>query len=152
MSQSEWSDTGKFRSGQQWHWRSFLPLCWPCLLLEFQATIAATSALSDNTASRKKEKKKRRDGEERIFFAFLIGGRTILQKISGDFPSIPMVRTGKHALPRVIKRDMLQGSHTFSLCSGKRASPAKKVMVNPPWEGRQHRLPLSPVPTPHCSR
>lgn len=100
----------------------------------------------------KKKKKKRRDGEERIFFAFLIGGRTILQKISGDFPSIPMVRTGKHALPRVIKRDMLQGSHTFSLCSGKRASPAKKVMVNPPWEGRQHRLPLSPVPTPHCSR
>lgn len=98
----------------------------------------------------KKKKKKKEDGEEGIFFAFLIGGRTILQKISGDFPSIPMVRTGKHALPRVIKRDMLQGSHTFSLCSGKRASPAKKVMVNPPWEGRQHGL-LSPVPT-HCSR
>ena len=36
-----------------------------------------------------KKKKRGRDGEERIFFAFLIGGRTILQKISGDFPSIP---------------------------------------------------------------
>lgn len=67
-------------------------------------------------------------------------------------PIYPMVRTGTHALPRVIKRDVLQGSHTFSLCSGRRASPAKKVMVNPPWEGRQHRLPLSPVPTPRCSR
>lgn len=67
-------------------------------------------------------------------------------------PIYPMVRTGTHALPRVIKRDVLQGSHTFSLCSGRRASPGKKVMVNPPWEGRQHRLPLSPVPTPRCSR
>lgn len=67
-------------------------------------------------------------------------------------PIYPMVRTGTHALPRVIKRDVLQGSHTFSLFSGRRASPAKKVMVNPPWEGRQHRLPLSPVPTPRCSR
>ena len=81
----------------------------------------------------KKKKKERERGREerRIFFAFLIWGRTILQKISGDFPSIPMVRTGAHALPWVIKRDMLQGSHTFSLFSGRRDSPAKKGMVNP---------------------
>ena len=132
MSQSEWSDTGQFRSGQQRHWRSFFPLCWPYLLLEFQGTRAATNALSDNTASRKKKKERERGREERrIFFAFLIWGRTILQKISGDFPSIPMVRTGAHALPWVIKRDMLQGSHTFSLFSGRRDSPAKKGMVNP---------------------
>lgn len=152
MSQSEWSDTGQFRSGQQWHWRSFFPLCWPYLLLEFQGTRAATNALSDNTASRKK--KRERGGEERIFFAFLIWGRTILQKISGDFPSIPMVRTGAHALPRVIKRDMLQGSHTFSFFSGRRDSPAKKGMVNP--HGKAGNIvcpiPCPSVPTPHCSR
>ena len=150
MSQSEWSDTGQFRSGQQWHWRSFLPLCWPCLLLEFQATIAATSALSDNTASRKK---KRGEGWRREDLLCISYWReNYFAKNLRRLPIYPMVRTGTHALPRVIKRDVLQGSHTFSLCSGRRASPAKKVMVNPPWEGRQHRLPLSPVPTPRCSR
>ena len=70
--------------------------------MEFQGTIAATSALSDNIASKKKKK---RGGEERIFFAFLIGWRTILQKISGDFQSVPMVRIGACAPPSDCKKE-----------------------------------------------
>lgn len=72
----------------------FLPLCWPCLLLEFQATIACKCPIW--TILLPEKKKKRRDGEERIFFVFLLEG-TILQKSQETSHLFPWSGLKKHA-------------------------------------------------------
>ena len=106
----------------------FLPLCWPYLPLELQGAVAATSALYRQYCFQ--EKKKKWGGGERISFASLIGEKNILQK---NLRRLPMNFHGQDwgiCSPSVVRKAVLQGSHTFSLFSGRWALPANKGMGN----------------------
>lgn len=120
--------------------------------MEFQGTIAATSALSDNIASKKKKKR----GVERrgSSLHFSLDGELFCKKSQETSNQFPWSGLEHVPLPQIVKRNMLQGSYTFSLFSGRRDSPAKKGMIN--THGKAGNTvcpyPLPSVPTPHCSR